>query len=103
MLRDIALSPAEWASLRRLLDEALDLPEADRSDWLERLDETHDPLKPRLRALLSHAAAPGAAGLLDALPRIETADFADALSADADAPSRRVGPYRLLRQIGEGG
>jgi eukaryotic-like serine/threonine-protein kinase len=99
------LAPAEWATLRRLLDDALDHPPAERETWLAHLDAQFDAFKPRLRALLQHAAGGTGALPLDTLPKVETAQFlaerrraADALQAGVT-----VGPYRLVRPLGEGG
>jgi serine/threonine-protein kinase len=104
---DFDLAPQEWATLRGLLDVALDLPAAERDGWVEQLDARFAGLKPRLRALLTHAGSPVVESLLDTLPKVETDQFApppkgrsegDELSSQA-----RIGPYRLLRQIGDGG
>src|SRR5262245_1364825 len=99
------LAPAEWATLRRLLGDVLDLPPAERATWVEQLDAQFDAFKPRLRALLEQAARTTGALPLDTLPRIETAQFLadrrpgeEALRAGA-----RVGPYELIRPLGEGG
>ena len=99
------LAPAEWATLRRLLDDALERPAAERATWVEQLDVQFDAFKPRLRALLQHAARGTGALPLDTLPKVETAQFlaerrraADALQAGVT-----VGPYRLVRPLGEGG
>ena len=103
------LSPPEWARLRELLDEALALPPADRLSWIDALDEVrHAQLKPRLRRLLTHAAdastdPPATVGrLLDTLPKVETNQFAPP-PQDTATPPERVGPYRLLRELGSGG
>ncbi len=97
------LAPQEWARLRALLDEALALPPAQRDAWLLALDDTRAAgLKPRLAALLAHAGGP--AGLMLTLPKVETLDFASPPGADAAlAADQRVGPYRLLRELGAGG
>jgi len=87
--------------LRGLLDEALDLPAASRVDWLARLPREHAGLEPRLRALLAHAEASDDL-LVQTLPKFETRDFAPR-GVDAERGGERVGPYRLLQPIGEGG
>ena len=94
------LAPDEWAALRRLLDEALDLPAEARLAWVDALAAPHAAFKPRLRALLSHAGEPRFEQLLQTLPKIETGAFAGPMP---DRTGTLVGPYRLLRQIGEGG
>jgi len=97
------LPPQQWAMLRCLLDEALDLPSTQRSAWLAALPAEHAMLAPRLKALLSHDDAPTGHGpLLHTLPKVETRDFTP-LRPDPDRSGEEVGPYRLLRQLGEGG
>ncbi len=99
------LSPADWAMLRRLLDEALDRLPQERATWLHTLDAQFDTFKPRLRALLQHAARGTGALPLDTLPKVETAQFLAERrrAADSPQPGSAIGPYRLIRPLGEGG
>jgi len=100
------LAPQDWATLRGLLDTALELPAAERDGWVEQLDARFVGLKPRLRALLAHAGSPVVESLLNTLPKVETDQFAPPLKDGARgelASPTRIGPYRLLRQIGDGG
>jgi tetratricopeptide (TPR) repeat protein len=108
------LDPAAWAQLRMLLDEALALPAADRPAWLARLDDRHAALRPRLQALLAHAADDGVAGaspaaavrLLDALPVMGATQGgapADTAGLPGECAGDAVGPYRLIRELGSGG
>lgn len=101
----LELAPQDWITLRRLLREALDLPLEHRDAWLHRLDEVHAIHRPHLRALLAHADDAVASPILATLPKVETAAFAPAFWGDgvAHAEGARVGPYRLLRLLGEGG
>jgi serine/threonine-protein kinase len=55
-----------WTQLNRLLDEALDLPPADREQWLANLGPGNDALKTRLCALLAHASSVQASSFLAA-------------------------------------
>jgi tRNA A-37 threonylcarbamoyl transferase component Bud32 len=105
------IAPAEWALLRRLLDEALELPAEERAAWLDALPPEHAPLKPRLESLLAHAddeAEDGTANggtrtsqrtgqRFGSMPRLAPLDEPPpALPPDA-------GPYRAIRLLGEGG
>ena len=94
------LPPEDWAALRALLDEGLALPAPERERWLQALDPARAALKPHLARLLAHAdAEPGTAErLLDTLAGVETGSF-----APSPPPAGTVGPYRLLRPLGEGG
>ncbi len=52
------LAPHDWATLRGLLDDALELPAGRREAWLQALDSRFEAFKPRLRALLAHVESP---------------------------------------------
>ncbi|MFO1291702.1 MAG: protein kinase [Rubrivivax sp.] len=94
------LGAAELQQLSSLLDEALALPAPQRARWLQGLPAQAQPLAGTLRALLARHA------------ELETGDFAALpgrlLAALPPAPvepaaGRLVGPYRLLRELGQGG
>jgi eukaryotic-like serine/threonine-protein kinase len=89
-----------WARLNRLLDEALDLPVTERSPWLDALPQDDAELRPRLARLLAHATADD--GFLDRLPELEAIAGGDEPGAHVESAGT-VGPYRLLRELGEGG
>lgn len=84
---------SSWPQLDRLLDEALDLPPQAREAWLQALPEHQAPLKQMLAQLLQPGAALEAGRFMATLPTI----------AGAVQPGDRVGPYRLVRELGEGG
>ena len=87
-----------WAVLSRLLDEALDLPETERPTWLDALAPEYAPLKPQLADLLSRS---GRVHGLNTLPALAPASAVGA--GTAGHPGNCVGPYRLVRLLGEGG
>jgi len=106
------IDAAAWATLNRLLDEALDLSPEAREPWLAGLPDEVRPLAPRLRDLLARATRTGAGDFLGTLPRLggETgAGTAPLLEPQLEpgAPPRtagdRIGPYRLVRPLAEGG
>lgn len=101
------IAPAEWALLRRLLDEALELPAAERAAWLAALPAEHEALKPRLESLLAHAEeedeadatrdTTGTGQRFGSMPRLAPLD-------DSPPPlPPDAGPYRAIRLLGEGG
>jgi eukaryotic-like serine/threonine-protein kinase len=97
--RSMNLARDDWASVLRLLDEALDLPEPQREPWLAALDADLHRLQPALRQLLDQRRAIETGSFLKALPPLN-----DARSGDTDfAVGHRVGPYALLRELGHGG
>jgi len=89
---EMKLDHRDWAIVLHHLDSALDLPAADRASWLRALVLEPPALKDTLRELLDDRGA------------IETADF---LGAGAEASALQVGttigPWRLLRELGQGG
>ena len=105
MSSNFDLAPEQWASLRQLLDQGLELPASEREAWLAGLEPPCPELVPRLRALLAHAGSPALEEALETLPRVETAAFAPYPPdhASGEGSPERVGPYRLLRLLGEGG
>jgi serine/threonine-protein kinase len=96
---------AHWPLLSRLLDEALDLPPGERERWLEELTGEHRLLLPRLRELLAHAPGDGKPAPLETIPKVGAGllDAADEREPPVGSAGERVGPFRLIRQIGEGG
>jgi eukaryotic-like serine/threonine-protein kinase len=91
-----------WPEISALLDQALDLPAAQRAAWLDRLGVEHAPLEDELRGLLGPHGGVETGEFLNTLPRlqIESGQTADALEP---ACGMLVGPYRLLRELGQGG
>jgi serine/threonine protein kinase len=91
------ITASDWKRLSPLLDVALDLAPADRAAWLARLPPEHADLRVPLTEMLSKRL-------------VETDDFLNRLPAFSAAPvalnlgaGSVVGPYRLLRELGQGG
>ena len=96
MASDLA---ARWKEISRLLDEALDLPAAERAAWLANLPPEHADARPHLERLLRQHDTGTDLSLADALP-----DYGgEADPADGLAAGHLVGPWRLVREIGRGG
>ncbi|HKW83274.1 MAG TPA: serine/threonine-protein kinase, partial [Burkholderiaceae bacterium] len=95
----MALSSLDLPALSRLLDEALALAPCEHDAWLLALPAADQHFVPLLHELLAEHAATGRADLLSTLPRLGP------LEAVGDLPQagERVGPYRLLRELGHGG
>lgn len=88
----------DWPEVSRLLDEALELSEVERTQWLTRL-AARDPARgSALRELLAAHAKAGSDGFLNTMPEI-----APASDEGADRRDLELGPYRLVREIGRGG
>jgi eukaryotic-like serine/threonine-protein kinase len=98
------LGPDEWKQVFDLLDSVLDLPESGHAAWLNRIAESHAALEPALRELLEMRASRETQDFLERLPQF-TVTNASALfsSLHTPAPGRQIGPYKLIRELGQGG
>jgi eukaryotic-like serine/threonine-protein kinase len=80
-------------SFDALLDQMLELPPSERRRWVDSLPDTLAEHQPRLRKLLARDAQ-----AFMTLPKArQTLD-----TEERELPSR-IGPYKLLRQLGRGG
>lgn len=93
---------ARWPALNALLDEALALPAAERSRWLESLAGEQAGLKDTLRDLLATHAGVETGDFLGTLPKLPPSDEARATD-DEPRSGDTVGPYRLISELGHGG
>ncbi len=83
-------------SLRDLYDEALDLPVEEREHFLATVESSGNPHFTQLRRLLS-AADPSAESPLDSDPWAK-------IGEEVPEPTpERIGPYRILSELGRGG
>jgi serine/threonine protein kinase len=95
-----AASPRDWQDVLELLDAALDLDHATLPEWLALLPPERPHLVPLLTHLFQTRAVLAADGFLRSPPAFA---FLDAPTRFELAAGARVGPYRLLREIGRGG
>jgi eukaryotic-like serine/threonine-protein kinase len=95
----MSLPLADLPVLSRLLDEALALEPDRRDAWLDALPPEHEHLHPALCTMLDLQRSELHVAFLADGPKLAD-DLADASAA---RPGDRVGPYRLIREIGRGG
>ena len=109
----------EWAALSSLLDEVLELPTDERQAWLGALARRSPERHASLLRLLAADRGASEAGFLESPAAIRAVDDdardiekgalpheGDTTARTTGAPpadTRRIGPYRLLQQLGEGG
>src|SRR5262244_1269254 len=93
------ISAANWNEYSKLLDEALDLEPSARADWLEQLAQTRPEQATLVRELLAAHAESETADLLPRMPHASIRIPSD----QSLEPNARVGPYRLIRELGRGG
>ena len=95
------MNPERWREIEAVLDATLD---SDPSRWPAILDErcAHDPsLRREVEALLGRYQ--DARRFLDAPPAAAAAALVAETQARTSAEGTRVGPYRIVRLIGQGG
>ena len=105
---DPRAAQARWTALQPIVDGALDLPRDERAAYLARVcagdHELHAEAASFLAACdaadgwLEEPATPLAAAVLS---RLDTGEPPD--DSDGSHAGERVGPYRLVRQLGRGG
>src|SRR5262245_13089100 len=95
----MASDEVDWATLNRLMKQALNLPPAERLAWLTALPAEHLSLRPMLQKLIVQAETPEADDSLRTLPQLDPGS--EAHSGDR-SEGEQVGPYRLLRALGRG-
>ena len=101
-------TPADWAEVLKLLDAALELDAQAQAAWLAALPAAQTRPEPLLRELLRTHADESSAGFLQRPVPPGVGLQAGAESAPRAVPAStalpaRIGPYRLLREIGHGG
>ncbi|MDX1647647.1 MAG: protein kinase [Longimicrobiales bacterium] len=99
-MRPSELPPGRWREIDAILGEALDLPAERRPAFLRDACEGDDALRTQVELLLEAASATDPR--FEA-PELEIIEEALAPWVDAGVGGRRVGPFRLLREIGRGG
>ena len=100
------MTPARWASVKQVTLAALERTESERSPWLAEACAGDDALRRDVESLL---AAHAKAGDFLERPGVAVTGGAEAIAAAAlqGSPSldtgRAVGPYRIIRELGQGG
>jgi serine/threonine protein kinase len=99
----VNLAPGELNEVLALLKSALELPVDQRVAWLDTLEASRPRLKDTVVEFLQRHAEHETGDVLNTLSNYTGSD-ADSLSGtQAPASGNVIGPYRLLRAIGEGG
>jgi eukaryotic-like serine/threonine-protein kinase len=95
---------AELATLSKLLDEALDLPDEEREAWIEQLQEPLAYFKSPLRKMLAQPVSASTMDVLQKLPRLAQLALDEGLEQFAGLRAEGIiGRYRLVREVGRGG
>jgi eukaryotic-like serine/threonine-protein kinase len=106
----VADARPDWSDVRRIFDQAADRPPAERAALVARLAGDDEALRHEILELLAALDAssdlfdrPAVDALLGAQPASEPAPDTAAADMAAAGAARRIGRYRLLRELGRGG
>jgi serine/threonine-protein kinase len=89
--------------LSPLLDQALDKSPQALRRWLDGLDASHADILPTLRQILFPSSEAEESNLLERLPEMTGLDLARDASVREHEQGALIGPYRLMRLLGQGG
>jgi eukaryotic-like serine/threonine-protein kinase len=92
------LSPDRWKAISPYLDQALEMTEAERADWLVRLGWENPALAADLEALLQEHRTLARQEFLELGPSLPVKP-----ARDGQAMGQTLGPYTLVSPIGSGG
>ncbi|HYY93431.1 MAG TPA: protein kinase, partial [Pyrinomonadaceae bacterium] len=101
------MSPERWKQIEEVFQSALDLPQAERRGFIASACAVDDTLREQVEALVAQSEQAG--DFIEA-PAVAVAGFTGgpALTTRQDAledpmVGRRVGSYRIVREVGRGG
>jgi serine/threonine protein kinase/Tol biopolymer transport system component/tetratricopeptide (TPR) repeat protein len=106
------VTPERWKQIEGVFDAAIDLAPGERESYLAAECGADEELRRQVEMLIrSHEQAgsfieePAVAGVIGETARSAVAGAFDAAAYEDDAPfiGRRVGSYRIVREIGRGG
>src|SRR5690242_5212529 len=92
----LQVTPEQWPSISRLLDEALELQPEERAEWLESLPPADHQFKGKLRALLRHAVSAETRAFHDIFPNLP---LDTVRSIRYLRSGDKVGPYIIEEEI----
>lgn len=95
-----SVTPNQWRRIEELFSKALDLPAGDRAAFLETESQGDEALRQEVESLL---ASEGQGEILFGGAVQRLSDSLPPEPAEATVEGTRVGPYRLIREIGRGG
>ncbi len=90
------MNAARWSEVKQVFDKAVDLEAAERASYLDTACADDADLRREVDSLMAAHAQAGA--FIEGAPSVE---FAEAL--EDPFLGRRIGPYRVLAEIGRGG
>jgi eukaryotic-like serine/threonine-protein kinase len=105
-MADVRMTDPHWSRVKELFDGAVEQPEDGLAAWLEARCDGDEALRRQVESLV---VAYRAAGTFIETPAIAAAGSADVVARatasrpDAAMIGRRLGPYRVVRELARGG
>jgi eukaryotic-like serine/threonine-protein kinase len=104
------MTPERWQQIKGVLDQALDLAPSERAALLDRVCATDSSLRKEVEVLLASDEEAGAE-FLNEIRGLDLGPTVDPYGNSATIPAtpahnwigRRIGPYKIVEQIGVGG
>ena len=98
-------TPERWKQITQLVVEALERPEGERSSWLADACGSDEPLRREVESLLTAHAGAGSFLQTAALAHEGAAEAIATAARVSVAPmiGHRIGPYRIVSELGHGG
>ena len=93
----------ETSPIRRIFDAVIQAPVAKREDLLNRLCNQDADLMRRVREMIAMAESDDPFLNAPTRANISTTAISDPTAPITERAGTRIGPYKLLQQIGEGG
>lgn len=94
------MTPERWKQIEAVFEQALEIPAEERRAFFESSCDGDEELRREVESLLdSHGRA---GSFMDKQSFFVSGEMLDDLGAAAQ-PAQRIGPYRIVREIGRGG
>ena len=97
--RAFRVTPEAWRKVEEIFEQAIDVPTAELDAFLQNACAGDDELRREVESLLANDRHTAQIQLQSRL----RADAGVLLKDNAPATPERVGPYRLIRELGRGG
>lgn len=98
------MTPERWHQIKALLTDALERPPAERAAFLDEACGSDAALRAEVESLLAYEDAPGVSDFrADDLQAEPAATVTGTPTREPTLAGRRIGPYQIVREIGQGG
>lgn len=97
------MTPERWQRIKALLADALERPPAERAAFLDEACGSDATLRAEVESLLAYEDVPGRGDSLADVQAEPAATVTETPTDELRVAGRRIGPYEIVREIGQGG